>query len=147
MHEEHLALRGQLVGKAAETGHERLRRDAGADETVEAGPGGERAQAASRGRDDVTDPCVVGVAELGVRLGPQGGRERDDGDVGFVTVEQGKAALQVVIALVERKGPVFDLEPPADEPRRLDAGSEGLDQRRREEVLMNVEAWQGHETA
>ena len=147
MHEEHLARPGQLVGKAPEPGHDRLRGDAGAGETVEAGSGGERAQAASGGSDDVTDPRVVRVAELGVRFGLHRGRERDDGNVGFVAVEQREAALEIVIPLVERKRSLPELEHPADEARCFAAGSEGLDERRGEEVLVNVEARQGQLTA
>lgn len=90
---------------------------------------------------------MVGVAEDGVRLGLHGGRERDDGNVGSVAVEQREASLEIVIALVEREGPLPELEHRVDEARRLSAGSEGLDELWGEEVLVDVEAGHGQVTA
>src|SRR4051812_20255475 len=138
MNEEQLASFLEVCEQGRERGEvaELESRNACTGEAVTCDVAGKRAQPPVGFRDHLEHPFVIALDQIRIEL--QRRRARDHGDVDLVAIERGQARSEFVHGEVDLPVAARKLEPPAAQPRSPVTRLEGLDQRRRPEMLMNV---------
>ena len=123
---------------------ERIRAHAGADETGARLPCGQSREPPSCCRDQLGNAVLPGSEELCAlrrfqRVVPERLLQREHSDVGAQRVEHADARLEVVLGGVEREVPFARVELATADLWWRRAASQSVDERRGQEVLMDVD--------
>ena len=96
MDEQELAGTSQFLEQRVEPGHERTRRHACTGEAFTTRTRRKRPEPASRRSDELEDALVVDLCKLSLVVHQMRRRERDQGDVDAVLIEQAEACVELM---------------------------------------------------